>query len=71
MEYSDFAPGGVGSHWRKSSRSTTTNCVELAGRVPGVAVRDSKNPDQPLLAFGPRGWSAFAAGTRSGRFDLR
>lgn len=37
--------------WRKSSRSTSTggNCVELAGVAGAVAVRDSKDPDGPVL----------------------
>jgi hypothetical protein len=32
--------------WRKSSHSGETNCVELAA---AGAVRDSKNPDGPVL----------------------
>lgn len=39
--------------WRKASRSTSNggDCVEVA-RVPHiVAVRDSKNPNGPALAF--------------------
>ncbi|TQM66477.1 uncharacterized protein DUF397 [Actinomadura hallensis] len=37
--------------WRKSSRSTSTggNCVELAGVAGAVAVRDSKDPEGPVL----------------------
>jgi hypothetical protein len=36
--------------WRKSSRSTDSgNCVELAVSLGGAAVRDSKNPDGPIL----------------------
>jgi hypothetical protein len=31
--------------WRKSSDSGEDNCLELAG----AAVRDSKNPDGPVL----------------------
>ncbi|RKS79496.1 uncharacterized protein DUF397 [Actinomadura pelletieri DSM 43383] len=37
--------------WRKSIRSTSTggNCVELADVAGVVAVRDSKDPDGPVL----------------------
>lgn len=46
--------------WRKSTRSATdTNCVEVAFTPPLMAVRDSKNPGGPLLAFAPAEWRAF------------
>jgi hypothetical protein len=48
--------------WRKSSRSGSNggNCVEVATNVPGiVAVRDSKDPNGPTLAFDPEAWTAF------------
>ncbi|MEV6813318.1 DUF397 domain-containing protein [Micromonospora sp. NPDC051296] len=47
--------------WRKSSHSGDEGaCVEVAV-VPGtVAVRDSKDPDGPLLLFPPAAWTAFA-----------
>ena len=52
----------VALSWRKSSYSgTDTNCVEIAGLDHMVAVRDSKDPDGPVLAFGPADWSAFVA----------
>jgi hypothetical protein len=60
--------------WRKSSYSGTTggNCVEVAQNLPGaVAVRDSKDPDGPKLAFGPDEWLAFTAGVKAGEFFLR
>lgn len=49
--------------WRKSRRSNgQAECVEVARTRPGIiAVRDSKNPDGPQLAFGPAQWRAFAA----------
>jgi hypothetical protein len=58
--------------WRKSSFSNGGgNCVEVARNLPGiVAVRDSKNPEGPALAFEPEQWRAFAAGIRDGHFDL-
>jgi hypothetical protein len=46
--------------WRKSSHSNESgNCVEVAGTGPAVAVRDSKNPGGPALAFTPAQWRTF------------
>lgn len=49
------------AEWRKSSYSGANgNCVEVAHAASGVvAVRDSKNPDGPRLAFTPEQWTAF------------
>jgi len=63
----------TGAQWRKSSRSGSNggNCVEVARNLPGiVAVRDSKDPDGPALAFSPGDWRAFTAGVKAGRFHL-
>ncbi len=57
--------------WRKSSYSGSgDNCVEVAG-LPGggQAVRDSKNPDGPVLTFTPGEWNAFIEGVKDGEFD--
>jgi hypothetical protein len=46
--------------WQKSSHSGSgNNCVEVATIGPRVAVRDSKNPHAPHLAFTPEEWRAF------------
>ncbi|RKT84624.1 protein of unknown function [Saccharopolyspora antimicrobica] len=51
--------------WRKSSRSVGSgqggNCVEVAFAGPAVAVRDSKDPDGPVLAFPASSWASFLA----------
>jgi hypothetical protein len=49
--------------WRKSSRSGDNGgaCVEVGTVGPAVAVRDSKHPDGPLLAFAADTWKAFTA----------
>jgi uncharacterized protein DUF397 len=50
--------------WRKSSYSSANGgqCVEVARNLPGgVAVRDSKDPAGPALAFTPQQWAAFTA----------
>jgi hypothetical protein len=59
--------------WRKSTYSGDNGggCVEVARNLPGVvAVRDSKDPDESVLAFAPDEWRAFTAGVRGGEFDL-
>jgi hypothetical protein len=46
--------------WRKSSWSTSeANCVEVASREALTAVRDSKNPTGPMLAFPVSSWMEF------------
>ncbi|MFG2020903.1 DUF397 domain-containing protein [Actinomadura geliboluensis] len=39
------------THWRKSTYTTSNggNCVELAAVTGAIAVRDSKDPDGPVL----------------------
>jgi hypothetical protein len=51
----------TGAQWRKSTRSSNDGaCVEVADNLPGVVyVRDSKDPDGPVLAFEPDAWRAF------------
>jgi hypothetical protein len=59
--------------WRKSSYSGSNGggCVEITGNLPGVvAVRDSKDPGGPVLAFTPGVWRAFTAGIKAGEFGL-
>ncbi|SCE93609.1 DUF397 domain-containing protein [Micromonospora chokoriensis] len=52
----------TGADWRTSSRSGNGECVEVADNLPGVVgVRDSKDPDGPVLVFAPAAWRAFVA----------
>ena len=46
--------------WRKSSFSgVQTDCVEVARPADRMAVRDSKNPDGPILTLGRPAFVAF------------
>ena len=72
MDLSDAA-------WRTSSYSGGNGgqCVEVAtatGRQSGpagvCAVRDSKNPDGPVLAFSPGQWRLFTTEVKAGRSRL-
>ena len=59
--------------WRKSSYSNGNGgaCVEVAQvLLEAVAVRDSKDPDGPRLAFAPEQWRSFTTQAKAGRFDL-
>ena len=57
--------------WHKSTRSNGSgDCVEVAKLTDGVAVRDSKDPNGPILTFAASEWLAFLAGARDGEFDL-
>jgi hypothetical protein len=61
------------AEWRKASYSNGNGgaCVEVAQNLPGiVAVRDSKDPGGPALAFAPASWQALLDGIKSGALDL-
>jgi len=49
------------AEWHKSSYSSQDgNCVEVADNLSGiVAIRDSKDPQGPIVAFTCHDWQAF------------
>jgi hypothetical protein len=54
--------------WRTASRSGTNgNCVEVAVHADArVLVRDTKDRDALVLAFGPNAWRWFTDQTKAG-----
>ncbi|MEW1832417.1 DUF397 domain-containing protein [Streptomyces sp. NPDC088196] len=54
---------GVTDNWIKSSYSTAQGaCVEVRSpALAALAVRDSKTPNGPTLAFPVGSWNAFVA----------
>jgi hypothetical protein len=57
-------------HWYKSSRSAGNGaCVEVANLPSATAVRDSKDPQGPILIFSTESWQLFIATVRTGAFD--
>jgi hypothetical protein len=56
--------------WRKSSRSTSGACFEVAPLPGTILVRDSKDQDGPVLTFDRAVFAAFIDGVTHGEFDL-
>lgn len=58
--------------WRKSSYSTGNggNCVEVGTGRQLIAVRDSKDPNGPALAFSRGDWDVFIRHIKDGRAGL-
>ncbi len=56
--------------WRKAQRSVGNGaCVEVAPIGTGCAVRDSKDPDGPILTWTAQAWQEFVGRAKSGWFD--
>jgi hypothetical protein len=58
--------------WLKAQRSTGHGqCIEIAVTIDKtkIAMRDSKDPDGPILVYTPNEFSAFLDGARNGEFD--
>jgi len=55
--------------WLRGTPCEAGSCVEVASLEGGVAVRDSKDKDGPILQFTRDEWSAFLAGAKAGEFD--
>lgn len=58
--------------WRKASYShAANNCVEFAAMDGVVHVRDSKQPNGPIITYAVADWHAFVDGAKKGKFDVR
>jgi hypothetical protein len=58
--------------WLKAQQSSNNGaCIEIASTNDRnkVAIRDSKDPDGPILVYTPLEFSAFLDGARNGEFD--
>lgn len=58
--------------WLKAEYSTANGqCVEIASTIDKskIAIRDSKDPDGPVLVYTSIEFSAFLDGARKGEFD--
>jgi hypothetical protein len=55
--------------WWKSSYSTVNGCIEVRHDQDRILIRDSKDPQGPVLSFTAEKWRAFTVGVRGGEFD--
>ena len=53
--------------WVKSTYSSQDggDCIEVASTPLTIQVRDSKDPEGPILRFTPDAWAAFVAYART------
>jgi hypothetical protein len=52
--------GYHGVTWRKASRSVGNGeCVEISSHLGRVSIRDSKNPEGPVLSYPAEAFRAF------------
>jgi hypothetical protein len=56
--------------WLKARASTNNGeCLEIASTAGKIAIRDSKDPDGPILVYTRGEFGAFLDGARNGEFD--
>ena len=56
------------TRWRRSSHSGSNgNCIEVARTGTRIAVRDSRDPGGPALAFGAEQWTTFTTAVKTPR----
>lgn len=60
-----------GARWQHSSQDAGPDAghLEVAFVEGHIAMRNSAEPDGPVLIFTPAEWDAFVLGTRDGEFD--
>ena len=59
-----------GLAWRKAQSSVGNGaCIELAPHNGMVVMRDSKDPDGPVLMYTSTELQAFLLGAKAGEFD--
>ena len=69
--YSDSFDRNRASWFKSATSNEGGNYVEISRLGDGgMAVRDSKDPEGPILFFTPSEWEAFVGGVKDGEFDL-
>ncbi|HYZ09444.1 MAG TPA: DUF397 domain-containing protein [Pseudonocardiaceae bacterium] len=59
-----------GAQWQRGSQAAGEgDHLEIAFVEGHIAMRNSADPDGPVLLFTPAEWEAFVLGARDGEFD--
>ncbi|HSX09495.1 MAG TPA: DUF397 domain-containing protein [Candidatus Saccharimonadales bacterium] len=64
-----FASDLPNAKWGKSTFCDGGACIEVAKTNGRFAVRDSKQPDSPVLLFTNSEWHSFILGIKNGDFE--
>jgi hypothetical protein len=56
--------------WVRSRRCDSSSCVEAALVGDEIAVRNSQDPDGPVVVFSRDEWRAFLGGVQDGDFQF-
>jgi hypothetical protein len=64
----DFDPSRA--VWQRAAEDSSDSAVEVAFVDDLIGLRNSAEPDGPVLVFTKEEWDAFVAGAQDGEFDL-
>ncbi|MFB9235893.1 DUF397 domain-containing protein [Plantactinospora siamensis] len=56
--------------WQRADGDPSEEAVEVAFVDDLIGMRNSSDPEGPVLVFTQAEWDAFVAGARDGEFDL-
>ncbi|SCE97329.1 protein of unknown function [Micromonospora coriariae] len=56
--------------WQRADGDTSDSAVEVAFVDDLIGMRNSGQPEGPVLVFTQAEWDAFVAGAQDGEFDL-
>lgn len=60
----------MASQWRKSSYSAIGDCVAIRRLDAGtIGIRNTNDPDGPVLAVTPAAWAAWLERIKAGAYD--
>ena len=60
-----------GPNGARAAEASNNNCVEVCFVGDDVPLRNSRDPDGPVLVFTAPEWDAFVEGVKRGGFDRR